>query len=60
MQGQQTLEGAELAMRRAREAPQVGNLKLVPKSVKSAALKAAEERGVRVARVGCLPLAFAA
>jgi hypothetical protein len=47
----QTLESAELAMKNSRNAPDQSNLRLVPKSVKEAALKSAEERGVSAAGV---------
>eukprot|EP00983_Pelagomonas_calceolata_P039633 1137260-Pelagomonas_calceolata.AAC.3 len=43
----QTLETAELAMRNGRNMPEQSDLRLVPKSVKEAALRNAEERGVR-------------
>jgi len=45
------LESAELAMKNSRNAPDQSNLRLVPKSVKEAALKSAEERGVSAAGV---------
>ena len=47
----QTLESAELAMKSTRSMPDQSDLRLVPKSVKDAALRNAEQKGVSDGRV---------